>query len=67
MTLVSRWEDSPVAPAPAPAHQCGQCRQFEPGAINPVAGVGYCTTRATTTYPMQGRYCRLFTERGPSD
>ncbi len=41
---------------------CDGCKHFQPGPINPGAGMGFCTTKRVWNYPHAPHYCR---ERQP--
>lgn len=37
---------------------CTDCQHFRRDAINPPDGLGWCTLRKVSRYPMQPHYCR---------
>lgn len=50
---------NPPAEAARPsASTCEGCRHFQPDAINPVSGLGWCELRKVARYPMQEHWCR---------
>lgn len=41
-----------------PVRTCAGCRRFQPGAINPTAGMGRCGAGRGHVYPNAPTYCR---------
>jgi hypothetical protein len=37
---------------------CAACQHFQPGKINPEAGMGLCTKKRIGMYPNAPHYCR---------